>query len=357
MAMGSSQNSSRREVQPRGAEKHEGLSIALFTQIPDLMRRFEEHFRPSKKPPGAYIVDGPDCLHLVRDVLEPLSPEGRRAVRGVLVGEDGRFEPWSAVPVETLLLRLETPWLTEMLAKESVRFEYQPIVNARTGLVFAFKALMRSSHESARQVGPLEIIAAAKAHGRTLDLDAMCRRQAVIQGLHHLEPHEHFVLNFLPMAVCDSAFCVKGTVKVAESLGFDPARLIFEMSVAHELPDLDFLRTMIQTYRRLGVKIGMSDVSTANAPLGLIDRIEPDFIKVDQRLVKKAATSRKFAIIHGIFRLAQERGIKVIAERLETEMEYQLVRLLDVDYLQGFLIGRPEAIPNRSVRLPWRAAG
>lgn len=221
----------------------------------------------------------------------------------------------------------------------AIAMAFQPIVDTETGLPFAYEALVRGSEgESAG-----EVLSSVTPENRYA-FDQQCRvaaiKGAVEAGI--LETGARLSINFLPNAVYSPLACIQLTLKTAAETSFPTDRLIFEFTENEEMVDTDHVRNIIETYQRMGFATAIDDFGAGHAGLGLLAKLQTDFIKLDMELVRGLDENMpRRLIIEGVLRMAHSMGIQVIAEGIETIGEYQALRALGVRYIQGFLLARP----------------
>lgn len=224
---------------------------------------------------------------------------------------------------------------------------YQPIVDATTGGVFAYEALVRAPGG--------EGAASVLAHltpGNRWTFDEACRTRALSLALELGlgAPGETALLsiNFLPNAVADPGESVATTLWIAEAANLSPNRIIFEFT-EHEPIDTAHLQGILKTYRALGFRTAIDDFGAGYAGLTLLSRFQPDEVKLDMALVRCLDIDRvKRTIVAHIVRMAADLGVQVIAEGIETVGEYEALIDLGVTLFQGYLFARPafERLPR-----------
>jgi EAL domain-containing protein (putative c-di-GMP-specific phosphodiesterase class I) len=220
-----------------------------------------------------------------------------------------------------------------------IAMAFQPIVDAETGRVFAYEALVRG----AAGQGAQEVLASVTPDNRYA-FDQQCRvaaiEGAVAAGI--LDTDARLSINFLPNAVYSPAACIQLTLKTARATGFPVDRLIFEFTENEEMADTDHVKTIIETYRKMGFTTAIDDFGAGHAGLGLLAKFQTDVIKLDMDLIRgiDASLPRRL-IVAGVLRMAASMGIEVIAEGIETAAEYAALRAIGVRYIQGYLIARP----------------
>jgi EAL domain-containing protein (putative c-di-GMP-specific phosphodiesterase class I) len=204
---------------------------------------------------------------------------------------------------------------------------FQPIVDVTTGAVYAYEALVRGlGGESAASV--LGQVTDANRYA----FDQQCRVKAIETATRAglLDGSARLSINFLPNAVYSPN-------------AFPTDRLIFEFTENEKMADPGHVAHIIATYQAMGFGTALDDFGAGHAGLGLLARFQPDAIKLDMELIRGLDSSLpRRLIVAGVVRLADELGITVIAEGIETEAELAALRAIGVRYIQGYLLARPE---------------
>lgn len=225
----------------------------------------------------------------------------------------------------------------------AITMAFQPIVDVRTGAVFAYEALVRGTGGE----GAAEILAQVNPDNRYV-FDQACRRTAVALAA-RLQVPCFVSINFLPNAVYKAATCIRATLQAAREHGFPTSRLIFEITENEELVDKEHLRDIIHEYRRQGFKTAIDDFGAGYAGLNLLAEFQPDIIKLDMALVRVIDSDPvRQAIVRGILGVCEALRIDAIAEGVETHAEVAALRAMGVHLFQGYLFARPgvESLPD-----------
>jgi EAL domain-containing protein (putative c-di-GMP-specific phosphodiesterase class I) len=124
-------------------------------------------------------------------------------------------------------------------------------------------------------------------------------------------------------------------------------RLLVEVTETAEIEDEAEARRTIDALRELGLPICIDDFGAGAAAFRYLRAFRVDFVKVDGIYVSNALESeRDRGFIAAMVDLARAVGAQVVAERIETEEEAALMRDLGVAFGQGYLFGRPGALPG-----------
>ena len=221
----------------------------------------------------------------------------------------------------------------------AIAMAFQPIVDCETGSVFAYEALVRGENgESASSV-------LSQVDDETrYAFDQQCRvaaiEGAVKAGI--LETNARLSINFLPNAVYSPLACIQLTLATARACNLPTDRLLFELTENERMDDTEHVRNIVESYKSMGFSTAIDDFGAGHAGLGLLAKIQTDYLKLDMELIRSidASVSRR-VIVEGIVRIAKRLGITVIAEGIETVEEWATLRLLGIRYCQGYLFAKP----------------
>lgn len=222
---------------------------------------------------------------------------------------------------------------------------FQPIFDAVSARVWGYEALVRG----AAGEGAGAILSRVSDDNK-YRFDQACRVKA-IELASRLFPRDETIrlsINFLPNAVYEPAACLRATLAAARKSDFPRQDIMFEFTENEEMRDPTHLRSIITEYRRQGFITALDDFGAGHAGLSLLADFQPDLIKLDMALVRGIDTSRsRQVILAGVLHMARELGIQVLAEGVETEAEFEMLKAGGVRLFQGYWFAKPalEALP------------
>lgn len=115
-----------------------------------------------------------------------------------------------------------------------------------------------------------------------------------------------------------------------------------ELTESYIASSIRSLSRVFAKIRSLGLRIAMDDFGTGYSALEILKQSPADIVKIDRAFVKDIQNSHFDAtFIRFIVELCHNVGIKVCLEGVETPEEYEAVRHMRLDYIQGYLFGRP----------------
>ena len=233
-----------------------------------------------------------------------------------------------------------------------ITMAFQPIVDVKTGTVFAHEALVRGTGgESAMSV--LDQVSDTNRYA----FDQKCRVTAIelAAQLKMAEQGANLSINFLPNAVYEPRACIRLTLAAAMRSGFPINRIIFEFTEVERL-DTDHILNILRSYRAMGFKTAIDDFGAGYAGLGLLSKFQPDIVKLDMDLIRGIDTSTvKQTIVGSTLRMLRDLGVIPLCEGVETVGEYDVLRDLGVDLMQGYLLAKPALATLASPNWPGAA--
>ncbi len=222
-------------------------------------------------------------------------------------------------------------------------FAFQPIVDIETRRVFSYEALVRGCGGE----GAFWVLDQVTEQNR-YSFDQACRKKALTLAS-RLGIQTYLNINFMPNAVYRPELCIRSTLAAARSLNFPTERIMFEVSEGERLTSTEHLVAIFKEYRRLGFTTAIDDFGAGYSGLNLLADYQPDYIKLDLKLIRNIDSERtRQAIVRAIVGVCRELDIAIIAEGVEYQAEATWLRHAGIRLFQGYLFARPafEALPE-----------
>ncbi|ADO70818.1 EAL domain-containing protein [Stigmatella aurantiaca] len=311
----------------------------------------EHQLRPEAQCVVVQLEEGAAGALALRlaDVLTREEIRGTRALFKQGTGEPDLTDFPKVGPLQQFLSLSRAGWLVDMLAEQRVTSHFQPIVHANdTRRIFAHEALMRGVEQDGSFVPPSKMMETARGADMLFQLDLAARAAAIREAVRHGLDGALFI-NFTPTAIYDPAYCLRSTVSVIKDAGLEPRKVVFEVIESDHAQDTRHLRAIIDFYRKAGFLVALDDLGAGHSSLNLIHQLRPDIMKLDMELIRNIHEDEyKASITQKLLEIAQKLNILTVAEGIETLEELRWVRAHGVDYLQGYLIARPQNPPVQS---------
>jgi diguanylate cyclase (GGDEF)-like protein/PAS domain S-box-containing protein len=242
-------------------------------------------------------------------------------------------------------LRLESDLRRALERKEIVPY-YQPIVNLDDGAVFGFEALARWHHPAKGLVLPDLFIPVAEETGLIGAIGEWMLTEACRQAREWQSKHPRWSKLGISVNVSGRQLSHGGLASEVERAlrvsGLDPACLTLEITESALMHNLATGASVIQRLHAMSVGLHLDDFGTGYSSLAYLHNFPVHALKVDQSFVSRLdGSSQQSAIVKAIVSLAQNLGMEVVAEGVETREQADALRALSCRRGQGFLFARP----------------
>lgn len=231
-----------------------------------------------------------------------------------------------------------------LVAGEALYTLFQPIIDGATREPIGYEALTRGPE------GPLELpaalIAAAAGAGLSIPLERRCLESA-LRTYRSLGLQGRLFLNLLPQTLLDWTELAHWLGQQLAASRIDPHDVVLEVTEHGLTEDEVLLAGAVAPLRALGCDIAIDDLGAGSSGLKTWAAIRPDYVKVDRYFVAGIEQDAvRGEILRSVVDMGRVTGCRVIAEGIENREQYALLLELGVDYLQGYLLGRPQRVPD-----------
>jgi EAL domain-containing protein (putative c-di-GMP-specific phosphodiesterase class I) len=124
--------------------------------------------------------------------------------------------------------------------------------------------------------------------------------------------------------------------------GVNPANIELEITESFAINDMDRVMNIVEELKKAGSKIALDDFGTGYSSLNYIKQLPLDIIKIDKTFIDDVVSDDYAqAFVKLIVDLSKTIGTRIIVEGVESPDQYTLIRDLGVDFIQGYLFGKP----------------
>jgi diguanylate cyclase (GGDEF)-like protein len=233
--------------------------------------------------------------------------------------------------------------LQGLVAGDALYTLFQPIIDGATREPIGHEALTRGPEGPLEQ--PSALIAAAAAAGLSIPLERRCLESA-LRSYRMLRLEGRLFLNLLPQNLLDWADLAQWLGEQLAANQIDPHDVVLEVTEHGLTQDEMLLAGAVAPLRALGCDIAIDDLGAGSSGLKTWAAIRPDYVKVDRYFVAGIEQDAvRGEILRSVVDMGRVTGCRVIAEGIENREQYALLLELGVDYLQGYLLGRPQRVP------------
>ncbi|HGM3772121.1 TPA: phosphodiesterase PdcB [Clostridioides difficile] len=220
---------------------------------------------------------------------------------------------------------------------------FQPQVNAITKEIIGAEVLLRWHSGTYGEVSPVEFIPILEQSNLIIPVGKWIIKEAVKQckEWHKINPDFKISVNVSYIQLKEDFFR-DFIVECLVEYQLRPEFLILELTENCWIPDINLLNDKFISLKGIGVYIAIDDFGTGYSSLNYLKELSVNIIKIERSFVKNITyNSYEYTFLEYIIKLAHIINLKVCVEGIESYEEYDIVKSLGVDIIQGFLFGRP----------------
>ncbi len=233
-----------------------------------------------------------------------------------------------------------------LMEKNLFRYHFQPIVDAKTGLICAYEALMRT--DGLIHLNPLEILSIAREYNRLYDVEKATLfgiMERYIRNYGDFQGSKVFI-NTIPGHFLNEEDCAELSDKFKSYLDC----FVFELTEDASASDEELERMKMLCKPGSQTQIAIDDYGTGHSNIINLLRYSPHIIKIDRALINDISRdSNRRLFVKNTIDFAHQNGIRALAEGVETSDELRTVISCGIDLIQGFYTGRPTEQPLRII--------
>ncbi|AFY96202.1 putative bifunctional diguanylate cyclase/phosphodiesterase [Chamaesiphon minutus] len=221
---------------------------------------------------------------------------------------------------------------------------YQPQLDILTGKIIGIEALLRCQDLHGNSLSPAELIPIAEETGSIVPIGEWVIRTACQQN----KIWQDLGLGDFPIAVnfsvkqLQNRNLIETIATILAETGLPATALEIEITESIAIKDLDLTISILQSLRQIGVKISLDDFGTGYSSLAALKYLPLDRLKIDRSFMQGLrANSIDVCIVRTIINLGHELNLNVVAEGVETVEQFECLRSINCDAVQGFLFSRP----------------
>lgn len=233
--------------------------------------------------------------------------------------------------------------LSNAVSDHQLVLHYQPKVNIRTGDISGFEALVRWQHPEDGLLDPdsfIDLVEMGEAiHPFTRTVMALAADDKKrLQAIGFRQP---IAINLSTRNLIDDK-CFKTLEAALAGNNLSTTEIQLELTESAFMQDPESAIALLNKFSRIGVKIAIDDFGTGYSSLSYLRRLPVDALKIDRSFViNMLSNTQDASIVRSTIALAHGLDLKVIAEGVENEATFELLRKMDCDEAQGYGICRP----------------
>ncbi len=232
--------------------------------------------------------------------------------------------------------------LNRILDEELVDYVFQVIVSGKTGEIYGYEALMRPKSKIIDS--PIKLLKIATIQSKLYNVEKITLNKTLEAYVKYsdLFNGKKLFVNSIPNEILSDIDFMDVVNKYSQIFN----NIVLEITEGEKL-NINISDKKIAMARKYGMMIALDDYGSGYCSNVSLLKIDPDIIKLDQMMIKNISTDKnRQAMFLQIMDYAKQENIAILAEGVETFEDMQYLVSKNVDFLQGYYITKPTALPN-----------
>jgi diguanylate cyclase (GGDEF)-like protein len=229
--------------------------------------------------------------------------------------------------------------IREALDQERIVVYAQPIFDLRSHCVAREELLVRMLDENGDVIPPSSFLPTAERLGLIAEIDRLVLAKAIdLAGR-----SQPIAVNVSGASLSDARLI--DDVRAAIADGLNPAWLDFEITETAAISNMDQARRFAEAVTEMGCGLGLDDFGTGFSSFSYLKELPVQHLKIDLEFIRELPSSpTDQRLVQALVQFAKAFGQETVAEGIEDSETLALVRAFEIDYAQGFHIGRPALV-------------
>ncbi|MEN4046745.1 EAL domain-containing protein [Sulfurimonas sp. NWX367] len=218
---------------------------------------------------------------------------------------------------------------------------FQPIINNNTQKIEKYESLVRLVKEDGTVLSPYFFLETAKRSNYYLKITNIVLEHS-FTVLRHCEADISINLSALDIELLSMR---KKILSLLQKYKESAHRIVFELLEDERIKDFETVKQFIAEIKQYGVKIAIDDFGAGYSNFERLLEYQPDILKIDGCLIRDIETSTySLSAVKSIVTFAKEQKLQTVAEFIENEAIFRIVKKLGIDFSQGYYFGKPEPL-------------
>ena len=234
--------------------------------------------------------------------------------------------------------------LKEAIFNKNFCLHFQPQYYTNTKRLRGVEALIRWKDEDNKMISPSVFIPIAEKNGAIIPIGSWVMEESI---KHYAEWKRKYGYPLI-MSINISSIQYKRKdfvgklLEMIQKYDVEPGEIELEITESILIEDFEEVKDKLLTLRDYGVKISLDDFGTGFSSLSYLNGLPIDTLKIDKSFIDRVITDESTKIItESIVSMVSKLGYETVAEGVETEEQFDYMKQIGCDIIQGYLLGRP----------------
>lgn len=265
---------------------------------------------------------------------------------------NGAFQYFDAPILNDFLqnISMETK-LKGAAARNSFTMDYQPQYYAADKRLRGMEALIRWQDDDGKMISPSVFIPIAEKNGMIVPIGDWVIEESIrtfAQWKQRYSSHMILSMNISAIQYKRSDF-VDNLLNNIKKYGIDPSELELEITESVLIDNLKEVTEKLHVLRDYGIRISLDDFGTGYSSLSYLKGLPIDTLKIDKSFIDTITTDENTQVItQSVIFMGKKLGFEIVAEGVETEEQFDYLKDIGCDCIQGYLFGKP--MPDEAVQ-------
>ena len=230
--------------------------------------------------------------------------------------------------------------------KES-QFElyYQPIFSVDGKSISKAEALIRWNHPQKGLIGPNEFIPVAEKNGLISDIGRWVKSQAIQDCTLFNKISKRLIqvsVNTSPLEIDRSGEWVEQWIQASEQFNLPGHSVLIEVTENTLMGTDSEIKRQLKRLSEFQIDVAIDDFGVGYSSLAYLQRLDIDILKIDRSFIKDIEKNdNSIALVRAIITMAHNLNVEVVAEGVEKQEQYMLLKQMQCDYIQGYYFSKP----------------
>lgn len=239
--------------------------------------------------------------------------------------------------------------IVEVINQKRIVTLFQPIIDVTNHTIYGYETLSRGVRPDGSMISAVELFSKAKKLDLLFQLDRLCRESSIIAAANANIQNKVFI-NFIPTTIYQPELCLKTTEAVLEKYKLKSNQIVFEVVETEEVDDFHHLNKILDYYKSKGFSTALDDLGSGFSDMNAFIKLNPTYLKVDRDLISNIDTNVVYQLkLKEYIDHARKISAIVLAEGVETKQEFEYLKQVGVDLVQGYYFGKPQAKPTLEI--------
>ncbi|MDR0987481.1 MAG: EAL domain-containing protein [Ruminococcus sp.] len=235
--------------------------------------------------------------------------------------------------------------LSHALTNRELYLNYQPIISMETGAIYGFEALIRWESAEFGNIPPADFIKVAEESGEIVQMGMWILENACrfIQRVNKEYNREIVIsVNVSPVQLRQRDY-IEHIRNVLTISRINPANIQLEITEGNLVDFIDNRNETLEEVINTGITLALDDFGTGYSSMAYLKNLPVKCLKIDSSFMEGYSSEKSHAITASTIDLVHSLGLIVVAEGIESRDQYDKLKAMHCDYIQGYLLSKPLA--------------